>query len=358
MEKKRQIAILFGGCSPEYEVSLQSAYSVISHLNKDRYTLILLGISRTGEWFCFTGEPEKIKEDTWCNETDCIPAVLSSDRGKRGVWLLQERPGFLSLDAVFPVLHGKNGEDGTVQGLAELAGLPLIGCGVLASALCMDKDRAHRLVQAAGIRVPKAMVIESAGWKREKEDKADVQRFTEGLGYPLYVKPVKAGSSFGVTKVLQPEELEEAIERAFAYDSQVILEENIEGFEVGCAVLGTEELLVGEVDEIRLGEGTEGFFDFTEKYTLQNSAIYVPARIPVKKAEEIKRTAKQIYRVLGCSCFARVDMFLTPDGEIVFNEVNTIPGFTEHSRYPGMMRAAGYPIEEVLERICQCGLEG
>ena len=174
------------------------------------------------------------------------------------------------------------------------------------------------------------------------------------IGYPLFVKPVKAGSSYGVTKVSAPEQLASAVALAFRYDNEVILEENIDGFEVGCAVLGTNDLITGEVDEIEL---SGGFFDYTEKYTLKTSAIHVPARIDSAKAEEIKATAKTIYKALGCRGFARVDMFLTPAGEIVFNEVNTIPGFTEHSRYPGMMKAAGIPFREVISRILELGLD-
>ena len=166
----------------------------------------------------------------------------------------------------------------------------------------------------------------------------------------MYVKPVKAGSSFGITRVESPDQLSKAIDGAFLYDNQVILEENIQGIEVGCAVLGTETLLTGAIDEIEL---SKGFFNFTEKYTLHSSAIHVPARISDAKAEEIKQTAKRIYRALGCAGFARVDLFLTPSGQLVFNEVNTIPGFTEHSRYPGMMKAAGYSLADVLDRIIE-----
>ncbi len=348
-ETKRTIAVIFGGCSPEYGVSLESAYAVIKNMDQEHYRPVPVGISRTGSWFYFTGSTEKIKADTWYNEEDCIPALLSPNRGAKRLLLLQGEPAFLSVDAVFPVLHGKNGEDGTVQGLIELADLPLIGCGVLASALCMDKDRAHKMVRAAGIQTPKGLVLEKTCLKKPESSK-HLECLIEEIGYPLYVKPVKAGSSFGVTKVWESDKLKEAIAQAFAYDSQIIVEEHIEGFEVGCAVLGKEELIVGEIDEIEL---EKGFFDFTENYTLQTSAIHVPARISHKKAEELKETAKQIYRVLGCSGFARVDMFLTPAGDIVFNEVNTIPGFTEHSRYPGMMKAAGYDFRELLEMLCR-----
>lgn len=343
------IAIIFGGASSEYSVSLESAYSVIKNLDKNKYCPVLIGISEQGKWFSFMGDIEKIPKNTWCNETDCVPAVLSPNRGENKLILLGKQTAEIHIDAAFPVLHGKNGEDGTVQGVIELAGIPLVGCPTLASALCMDKDRAHKLAAYAGVSIPRSVVLD------KKADVTVVKRFSEAVGFPLYVKPVKAGSSYGVTKVTEAAALEEAVELAFRYDDQVIAEENIEGFEVGCAVLGKEVLTVGEVDEIEL---SEGFFDFTEKYTLKTSAIHVPARISSEKSAEIKETAKSIYRALGCSGFARVDMFLCPDGRIVFNEVNTIPGFTEHSRYPGMMKAAGHSFGEILDELIEQAVNG
>ncbi len=349
MENRKNIVVLFGGASSEYEVSLQSAYAVIGNMDRKKYNPVPVGITREGQWFYFTGEMDKLQKDTWCNESDCVPALLSPDRTYHHLILCraQSIPEAIPVDAVFPVLHGRNGEDGTVQGLAELAGIPLVGCGTLSSALCMDKDRAHRLAELAGVRVPRAMVL---------MDNTAVNKacaFAENIGFPVFVKPVKAGSSFGVTKVSAPEQLAPAIALAFDYENRVILEEAIDGFEVGCAVCGRDQLTVGEVDEIELDTAAcaNGFFDYTEKYTLKTSAIHVPARIAAEKAQEIKEAAKRIYRALDCDGFARVDMFLTPAGEIVFNEVNTIPGFTEHSRYPGMMRAAGYGFAEVVDRI-------
>ena len=246
-------------------------------------------------------------------------------------------------------MHGKNGEDGTVQGLIELAGIPLIGCGTLSSALCMDKDRAHRLVAAADIGIPKSIVL------TKQLTNIILQEKTKDLNYPLFVKPVKAGSSFGITKVYERSDLAEAVKLAFEHDNEVIIEENIEGFEVGCAILGNQELIIGEVDEIEL---SNGFFDYTEKYTLKSSNIHMPARIDDKTAEKIKQTAAIIYRTLGCKGFARVDMFLTPENLIVFNEVNTIPGFTSHSRYPNMMNGIGLPFQELLTRLIEMGLRG
>ena len=341
--KKLNVAIFFGGCSSEYSVSLESAAAVIRSLDRTLYEPVLIGITQRGDWFYYTGPVEQIPADTWQTAGHCVPALLSPDRSHHHLLLLKETGvEALPVDIAFPVLHGRNGEDGTLQGLLELAGIPLAGCGVLASALCMDKDRAHTLAKAAGVRVPRAMTAS----RRTPPDV--LSALGEELGYPLFVKPVKAGSSYGVTKVPGRDRLAEAVKLAFQYDDEIIIEENIDGFEVGCAVLGREELTVGEVDEIEL---SGGFFDFTEKYTLKTSAIHVPARISPKKASQIQETAKVIYRALGCSGFARVDMFLTPQGEIVFNEVNTIPGFTEHSRYPGMMKAAGISFPELISRI-------
>ncbi len=392
-ERNKKIAVLFGGCSPEYGVSLQSAQAVIDHMDRKKYEPVPIGITHRGEWFYYTGDTERIADDSWCRGKECVPVTVSLNHGEHSLLLLRgagagctgkvnnikdsEHTGDrvymqsmqrgesaedaesaectgnaaylgsverMEIDAVFPVLHGRNGEDGTVQGLFELAGIPVAGCGVLSSALCMDKDRAHRLVSEAGVRVPDSYVC-----GRDTDLKIIFQQ-AEKIGYPLFVKPVKAGSSYGITKVSGEGGLQRAVELAFAYDEKMIMEECISGFEVGCAVLGTEKLTVGEVDEIELAEG---FFDFTEKYTLKTSAIHVPARIPEDDAERIRETAKVIYRALDCRHFARVDMFFTKEGEIVFNEVNTIPGFTAHSRFPNMMKAAGVSFEEIISAVLE-----
>ena len=345
----KKIGIIFGGCSTEYGVSLQSAYSIITNLNKEEYEGILIGITRSGAWFRYYGDINKIKEDTWHLDKDnCVQAFISPDRSVHGIVELTENETKTTyLDGVFPVLHGKNGEDGTVQGLITLAGIPLIGCNILSSALCMDKDRAHKLVEAAGIHTPKAIVLTKVLDKSALRDK------TKELKYPLFVKPVKAGSSFGITKVYEENELEIAVKLAFEHDDEVIIEENIDGFEVGCAILGNDALTLGEVDEIEL---TNGFFDFTEKYTLKSSKIHMPARITKELASKVKKQAAIIYKTLGCSGFARVDMFVTKDGKIVFNEVNTIPGFTSSSRYPNMMKGIGLSYSEILDKVIKLGI--
>lgn len=342
---KHKLALFFGGCSSEYEVSCLSAASILANIPSDKYEIYTVGITKQGNWYLYTGAVESIANGSWEQSPANRVAFLSPDPRVHGL-LVQNGDTFetLPIDVIFPVLHGKNGEDGTIQGLLSLCGIALVGCGVLASALCMDKERAHRLAKAAGVAVPNARAF------GPKVSPKTLLAFGRSIGYPLFVKPVKAGSSFGVTRVSAESQLLAAVELAFSYDDEILLEEAIEGFEVGCAVMGTETLTVGEVDEIELAGG---FFNYTEKYTLTTSAIHVPARISPAAADRVKETAKLLYRALACSGFARVDLFLTPQGGIVFNEINTIPGFTEHSRFPKMMQAAGISFSQILETVIE-----
>ena len=340
--EKRTIAVIFGGCSPEYPVSLESSHSVVVNFDREKYDLILLGITKGGEWFRYYGGPEGIENDTW-REGVCVPAVISPDRETHGI--IEFGPDGVKatrIDAAFPVMHGKNGEDGTIQGLCEMAGIPIIGCGALASAICMDKDRAHRLASLAGVDVPKATVFTSM------PDVAELARRAGEIGFPVFVKPVRAGSSFGITKVSDAAALIDAVKFAFRFDREVIIEEAIGGFEVGCAVMGNEALTIGRVDEIEIyGD----IFDYVEKYSLKTAKIHMPARISAETEERIKAAAAKIYRALGCRVMARVDMFLTPEGRVVFNEVNTIPGFTPHSRFPNMMKGIGLDFTALLDEL-------
>lgn len=341
--KKKKIGIVFGGCSPEYLVSLESAYSVITHMNLEKYEPVLIGITKEGDWYLYEGEVEKIKEDHWKEDKSCVKAIVSTSRSDHGIFTVSEKKvNFIILDAIFPILHGKNGEDGTVQGLIELSGIPLIGCDVLSSSLCMDKFLSHVVVSHYGINVAKNAVID------QKMTNEEIKEQVSTLSYPLFVKPMRAGSSFGITKVEKEDELEKAIQEAFKYDTEVIIEEEIKGVELGCAVLGKDTLTVGELDEVEL---TQGFFNYTEKYTLETSKIHVPARISKEVSDRAKEMAKKIYQVLKCKGLARVDLFLTPNGELYFNEVNTIPGFTAHSRYPTMMKEVGIRFEELIDQL-------
>ncbi len=347
---KITVAVLFGGCSTEYEISLQSAASVIENLSPDKYEPVLIGITRTGQWLKYGGGVERISDGTWTEDVSCVPAVISPDRETHGVLVFDGGViHTIRLDAAFPVLHGKNGEDGTVQGLLELAGIPIVGCGTLCSAICMDKDIAHQLAGLAGIKTPACVVF------RSKEYDPSLLEQAAGLTFPLFVKPVNSGSSFGVTKIDGPGELKAAVDNAFEYDRKVIAEEAIGGFEVGCAVLGNETLIIGQVDEIEL---SQGFFDYTEKYTLKTSKIHMPARIDAALADTIRETAGVIYRILGCEGLARIDLFLTPEHDIVFNEANTIPGFTSHSRYPSMLKGVGMSFEQIVDELIRLAVRG
>lgn len=342
--KKKKIAVIFGGHSAEYAVSLQSAYSVLKNINKDKFDIIPIGITKKGEWYHYTGEYKNISNNTWFKDkSKILPIIISQNRLKKGFLEFNlDKYAIINIDLVFPVLHGKNGEDGTLQGLFELAGIPVIGCNTLSCALCMDKNRAHKLVSVEGISVPKSITF------KYFEKETALNQIAENLTYPIFIKPVRSGSSFGITKVTKKQDLDSAIELAFKYDDEVIAEQAVDGFEVGCAILGNNVLTIGRVDEIEL---SSDYFDYTEKYTLKTSKIHMPARIDIKTEKKIQKTAVSIYKALGCSGFARVDMFLTPSGDIIFNEVNTIPGLTSHSRYPNMMKGIGLSFSEMLDKL-------
>jgi len=346
---KKTIVIIFGGRSSEYEVSLSSAHAVLTHINTKLYEVITIGITRDGQWLLYQGDYEHIKNDTW-NNNGLKKVVVSPDPMQKELIVLdKDNIQTISIDAVFPILHGRNGEDGTIQGILQIADIPVIGCDLLSSALCMDKNLAHKVVSTIGVKVPKGIVITT-----KELTEADHLKIKQ-LSYPLFVKPMKAGSSLGILKIYREEELLPAIMNAFSYDNTILIEENIDGFEVGCAIIGNKELLIGEVDEIEL---TSGFFDNTEKYTLNSSKIHLPANITEEMKQKIQQTAKEIYQVLGCKVLARVDMFITPDLEIVFNEVNTIPGFTTHSRFPNMIKQLGISFSDMIDKVIEEGLKG
>lgn len=344
---KTKVACLFGGCSSEYDVSLLSATSVIKNINTNKYDIVMIGITKNGDFYLYNGNIENIENNTWFNESKCRKITFSTNRSDHGIIVLDNKE-IIKINIVFPILHGKNGEDGRLQGLLELAGIPYVGCGMTSSAICMDKFIAHELVKANGIFTPKSYLF------NQFNSKESIKNTIKDLEYPIFVKPLKAGSSFGITKVNDESSLSSAIDLAFSFDDYIILEENIDGFEVGCAILGNNKLIIGEVDEIEL---QDGFFDYKEKYTLETSKIILPARLDKEIREEIKNTALKIYKILGCKGFSRVDMFYTKDKKIVFNEVNTIPGCTSHSRYPSMLKEVGYDFSEVIDELIQLGLE-
>jgi D-alanine---(R)-lactate ligase len=250
---------------------------------------------------------------------------------------------------VFPVLHGRLGEDGAMQGLLELSGIPYVGCDVQSSALCMDKSLAYTVARSAGIATPNF-------WTVAASENVDPEQFS----YPVFVKPARSGSSFGVSKASGKDELPGAVAAARQYDSKLLVEEAVVGSEVGCAILGNDrDLLVGEVDQIALSHGFFRIHQEAEPESgSENSTVTVPADISAESRALVQRTAKAVYRALGCRGLARVDMFLKEDGQVVLNEVNTLPGMTSYSRYPRMMAAAGLPLGEVIDRMVALALTG
>jgi D-alanine--(R)-lactate ligase len=341
---KLKVGVVFGGCSEEHPVSVKSAQEVARNLDPEKYEPFYIGITRDGAWNLCEGPGPH-----W-EKGDCRPAVLSPDRNISGLLVLdQGRYETIGLDVVLPVLHGTLGEDGAMQGLLELAGIPYAGCDVQSSALCIDKSLAYVVAASAGIATPRFHTL-AAG------ERVDADRLT----FPVFVKPARSGSSFGVSKVSRPQELPAAVASARQYDTKVLIEEAVVGSEVGCAILGSGAyLLAGEVDHISL---SHGFFRIHQEERpesgSENSTAIVPADIPPEARALVRRTAKAVYRALGCRGLARVDLFLTEDGEAVLNEVNTFPGLTSYSRYPRMMAAAGLPLSEVLDRILSAAVAG
>lgn len=344
---KIKVAIIFGGCSSEYRVSLVSASSVIRNINKEKYEIIMIGITKVGDFYLYNGDIDSIEKDNWFNESKVEKITFSSNKSDKGFIILKTGE-LVKIDIVFPILHGKNGEDGRLQGLMELSGIKYVGCNMISSAICMDKYISKKLVQMSGISTSKSYLFSSL------DSYSDIENKISDLEYPIFVKPLASGSSYGITKVKTKDGLKEAVKKALTYDDEIIIEENIDGFEVGCAIMGNKELIIGEVDEIELNGD---FFDYTEKYTLKTSKIHVPARLDENIRKQIKLAALSIYKTLKCSGLARVDMFYTKDKKIVFNEVNTIPGFTSHSRYPSMLKTSGYSFSEIIDKLIELGLE-
>lgn len=351
---KKTIAILFGGVSTEHDVSLLSARSVIGHMPADRYDVIKIGITKSGEWLRFDGDAALLPGGKWEKDPSCRPAVLSPDRKTHGLLGLdaQGHAAVTRLDAVFPVLHGKNGEDGTVQGLLTLAGIPFVGCGTEASAVCMDKALQKKLLEGTGIRQAKWLSFTRAEFEKDPEEAAE--NAAASLGRPLFVKPARAGSSVGISRVSSKEEFLEAVRAAFRVDGRVVCEEAVRGREIECAVLGGAEPLASVCGEV---VSCNDFYDYDAKYIDEGSRLCIPAKIPAETAAEIRETAVRAFRLLGCEGLARVDFFLREDGAVLLNEPNTIPGFTSISMYPKLFEASGIPYSDLLDRLVRLALE-
>lgn len=341
---KKNIAVLFGGQSSEHEVSCKSATTIIEHIDHNRYEIILLGITKEGRWLK-VNSVEEIKNDTWRESS--VSAVLSPDAVKRGVWFEEEgQMTFQPLDVVFPALHGPYGEDGTVQGLLEMSHIPYVGCGVLASAVSMDKYYTKIIVDKLGIRQA-AYVTVYAGDDME----ASVAKVEEAIPYPVFIKPCNAGSSRGVSRADTREELIAGIVEAGHHDKKMLIEEMIVGRELECAVLGSTDVHATGVGEIL---AAAEFYDYDAKYNNEESRTVVDPELPDGKREEIREAAMKIFKAVDGFGLSRVDFFLEKDTNVViFNEINTLPGFTSISMYPMLWEGQGLSKDVLVEKLIQ-----
>ena len=344
---KLSLAVIFGGVSSEHEVSRMSATSILENLSPEQYDVHMVGITKKGQWLLYTGEVKDILSGAW-EQGPVAPAFLSPDPTVHGLVVLRDgKAETLRLDVIFPALHGKNGEDGTIQGLFQLSQIPYVGCDTESSAICMDKAVTHTLLSAAD--------IEQAHYLWFYADRFDAapdtikKKIKARLDFPVFVKPANAGSSVGVSKVERYEDLDKAIRKAAREDKKVIVEEGIRGQEVECAVLGNRDAQASIVGEI--GASAQ-FYDYDDKYVNGTSQLYIPARLDEEVAEKIRRTAVRAYRLLGCSGLTRVDFFVTEgDHRVVLNELNTLPGFTSISMYPKLWMAMGLTYGELLDKL-------
>jgi len=353
-DHRKKVLIVFGGESSEHEISRISAASVIEHIDTDRYDVLKAGITRDGNWLFTEADTGQIENGQWESHGSNMPLMLSLDRENRG-FACKTDDGYekVTVDVVFPVLHGKNGEDGTIQGMFGMAGIPYVGSGTASSAACMDKGMTKALVEQADVaRQAKCCIIHRRGCDPH-EAAESVDAFFKGK-YPLFVKPASAGSSVGITKVRSKEGLAEGIAVAFAEDIKIIIEEAIEGRELEVAVLGNGDPVASGAGEIFPGHE---FYDYEAKYIDDSSRTELVGDLSEEKMREIRETAIRIYRIMECRGLARVDFFLRPDGELFFSEINTMPGFTRISMYPKLWEAAGMKYSDLISRLLELAME-
>ena len=349
---KTRVAVIFGGMSNEHDISLISASNVIAHLDPDKYEIIPVGITKKGRWFFYPGDISGIKDGSWETNPACVPAAILPAPLYGGIAKISDgRMNLVKIDVVFPVLHGKYGEDGTIQGLLDMAGIPYVGCGCFASAACMDKEYAHCVLQYNGINMAKYRTVKQSDLNNLD---AVCEKIAAELKYPLFVKPACSGSSVGVNKATCFEDLKNAVKLAFTHDKKVIVEEFIKGRELECAVLGTDNPFASEVGEIL---SCNDFYDYDAKYILGTSGLNIPANIPKEASLEIRETAVKAFKALGCFGLSRVDFFLADNGKVYLNELNTMPGFTSISMYPKLMENLGIPYGELLDRLIKLAYE-
>lgn len=349
---RKKIAVLFGGQSSEHEVSCMSAANVIEQIDTRLYELLLIGITEAGRWVR-VDSVEDIRSGAWRQSE--VEAVLSPDATKKCVLVTENGvTAPVKIDAAFPVLHGLYGEDGTVQGLFELAKIPYVGCGVLASAVSMDKLYTKIIVDDLGIR--QAAYVPVMRWRMEKDMDSVVKTVEEKFSYPVFVKPSNAGSSKGVSKASDRKELIAGLKEAARHDRKLLVEEAIVGREIECAVLGGGQKPVRSSGVGEILAAAE-FYDFDAKYYNSESRTVIGPKLPGDSAERVRRAAETIFNAVDGYGLSRVDFFVTAEGEVIFNEINTLPGFTAISMYPMLWEAAGIPKKELINELIQLAFE-
>ena len=352
--KKLSVCVLFGGISPEHEVSLRSAEFVLNSLDPEKFNVFPVGITKNGDWILYTGtDYSLLPTGEWKDYPENRRATISPVRGQgllsfEGDCVVREW-----IDVVFPVLHGENGEDGAMQGLLQMAGIPYVGPHVAASAVAMDKTLTKLVVDQAGIRQAAWMLVRNA----DVDSRVDwvMDQVEKKFSYPVFVKPAGTGSSVGVSKAADRNALKDALLKAGTYDGKILVEEYIHGREIEVAVMGNESpvaSICGEIDS-----GAE-FYDYDAKYITDTSVAYIPARISDDVEEQVRDAAVRIYSAIGCQGLSRVDFFVTYEGnEVVFNEINTLPGFTSISMFPKLFAASGIPAEQLVEELLKLAME-
>jgi len=360
---KIKVTVLFGGQSSEHEVSRISAQCVLENIDRNRFEIQTIGITKNGEWLKYEGDINLIGSGHWEQAARSMlrekldAGALSKDIAnaptcKDLVSFNDKNNADGAVDVVFPVLHGPNGEDGSVQGLLQLAGVPYVGCNILSSAAGMDKEFSKLVFDNAGI--PQADYIKVIRSEIEEQMDDIIDRVTKKLGWPCFVKPANAGSSVGVSKVKRPEELMTALQYAARYDSKILIEEFIKGREVECAVLGNDNPIASTVGEVL---PSNEFYDYNAKYIDGKSDTIIPANIDKKIMEQVKEYAVRAFKALGCSGLSRVDFFVEESGRVVLNEINTMPGFTNISMYSKLWEASGIPYSELITKLIDLAFE-
>jgi D-alanine-D-alanine ligase len=356
MTEKIRIGVIFGGRSGEHEVSLASAKGIMNAMDREKYEIVPIGITKEGRWIA-SGDPMKALEAGAPEES--VPAALLGDPSQRGLMRLEESETAVTttrlaeIDVVFPVLHGPYGEDGTVQGLLELADVPYVGAGVLGSALGMDKVVMKTVFQARGLPVVAYLVFKRREWERDPQ--GVMRRIEETLDYPCFIKPANLGSSVGVSKVHGQSELAPALDLAARYDRKILAEQGVNAREIEVSVLGNDDPIVSVPGEI---VPSREFYDYVAKYVDDRSELVIPADLPPETTRQIQKLALEAYLAVDCAGMARADFLLDKDsGQIYVGELNTIPGFTPISMYPRLWEASGISYSELIDRLIELALE-